>query len=225
MADQQHSQAKPAPAINSKESCLAESLSYAIRNIRHIRELLEQPEKNNQTPGHADSIVFEIKTEIPFQPGSKLNDPEGTKGVIRINPHMPFIKTGEGWRPADIAITTHAILARGSFGKLNKTPEDAESRQTILIHNPDGGLTTTDVQILDTCYSIQKSSLLDNKVMGRFTKQSANHLGLNIDGASMSYESQIHAAGLLPLFHDLAETPPKKTGTEPSLASRLNHSK
>ncbi|OAM91665.1 hypothetical protein OH491_24085 [Termitidicoccus mucosus] len=188
--------------IDKHESYLNENLHYALKRIEHVRELLSHP-VSRPIPKHAGEIVFEIKTEKLFQTGSKLNDPQGTKGITVIDPHMPFIRTENGPRPADVSFTVHAVLARGSLEKLNG---GTAGKQTVLLYSPISGLTKIHTEVIPAYYHVQKSSTLDNKHVGKPVEKGRDYMGMQRDGNNMSVESQIHAAASLqPMFLQTAE--------------------
>ena len=190
--------------IDKKASFLNESLLYAVRKIEEAKTLLGQTVPVHQIPKAAKIVVFEILTEKPFQKGSKLNDPQGTKGIVTISPYLPFHKTPEGgMAPVDMAFTTHAVVARGSIPKFKQK----SSSQTVLIPTQNGQLQKLEVQILPTYYNVQKSDTSLNKVQGSPTKQGRNHQGINMEGANMSRESQVLAASMLPMFLETASEP------------------
>jgi hypothetical protein len=189
--------------IPKEHSYLNERMLYTLHNIQEIQELLRQNVAKANIPKTVKSVAFEIKSEKTFGHGSKLSDPEGTKGTTVITPYMPFIPTENGPKPAEVAFTPFAAFARGSLDKFDRKSDT----HSVLILNRDGKLQEIKAEVLSTYYKVQKSDTTFNKVQGRLTKQGADFRGNNIQGVNVSNESNVLAHAMLPVFIHTAATP------------------
>ena len=195
--------------IDPKASYLNERFFYAKNKIETARRVIQEAEYQ-AVPPNAKRVVFEISRTRTFSQGSKMSDTSGTKGVTRTDPHMPLITIDGQERPAELSVTSLAVLARGSLSRFTSSSRltPTEKKQETLLRNSDGSLSAVQTEVIEAYELVQKSSTTTaNKVMGNPEKQGRGFRDENLEGVNMSPESRRLGRALGPLI-DAAEMEP-----------------
>lgn len=194
--------------IDPEKSYLNERFLYILKNIKRQKTYINDTKAIEKPNRPVNKVVFEIACETELTTGFKLSSTAGTKGVITIN-DFPVIFVDKTNKPhmAELAITTHAVVARGSTSQYDKKNlENVTPLQKGVLYDPktkEAKITTVNPH--NTYNSVQYSSpTTHNKTQGKGITQ---HNDTVKDGIRFSTEGLefMKGAGLNAALEDQSQ--------------------